>query len=188
VAAARPAVPAPGRSLLGVLVACGLAHLLALWTIWVGGHGIAGLAKAAAARSPWAPRWSPPLVPRGLAPASDSDLGVRTALRVETAARGRADQRLEFLRRAHQVGRPTTWQAFSACSAASATVDWDLGEAWVRAMTTRRCCSRSWARTAELGCASAAGRCSRSPFDLVGRAFATRRPVWIEDVSPITFG
>jgi PAS domain S-box-containing protein len=179
------------------LVACGLAHLLALWTIWEGGYGVAGLAKAAAAAlAVGAALVAIPLVPRGLALASASDLlRADEALRVETAARGRADQRLEFLHDAlRQVGEADDLaQAFAGvlrriCDA----MDWDLGEAWVpRRDGAALVLSESWARTVELGRASGAGTVLAVARDqsLVGRAFAMRRPVWIEDVATDpTFG
>jgi PAS domain S-box-containing protein len=179
------------------LVACGLAHLLALWTIWEGAYGVAGVAKAVAALlSVGAALVAIPLVPRGLALASASDLRrADEALRVESAARGRADQRLEFLHEAlRQVGEADDLaHAFAGvlrriCDA----MDWDLGEAWVpRHDGEALVLSESWARTVELGRVSAAGRALAIARDqtLVGRAFATRRPVWIEDVSTDpTFG
>ena len=87
------------RHFSAFLIACGLAHLVQLWTIWEGAYGIAGLAKAAAALlAVGAALIAVPMVPRGLSLASASDLHrAGEALREETAARGLADQRLEFL-------------------------------------------------------------------------------------------
>jgi PAS domain S-box-containing protein len=81
------------------LIACGVAHLFALWTIWQGAYGAAGVAKAAAALlAVGAALVAIPLVPRGLALASESDLRrADEALREETAARGESDAMLDGL-------------------------------------------------------------------------------------------
>src|SRR6185436_6143035 len=101
---------------------------LQLWTIWEGAYGIAGVVKAAAALLAVAAALvAIPLVPRGLALASGE------ALRQETAARDRADQRLEFLHEAlRQVGEADDLAgAFAGVlSRLCDTIEWDLGEAW----------------------------------------------------------
>src|SRR6185436_4135980 len=66
----RPDLPfrRQARHFSAFLVACGLAHLLQLWTIWEGAYGLAGLVKAAAALLAVAAALvAIPLVPRGLA-------------------------------------------------------------------------------------------------------------------------
>ena len=73
----RPDLPfrRQARHFSAFLIACGLAHLLQLWTIWEPAYGVAGLVKAAAALLAVAAALvAIPLVPRGLALASDSDL------------------------------------------------------------------------------------------------------------------
>jgi PAS domain S-box-containing protein len=85
----RPDLPfrRQARHFSAFLVACGLAHLLQLWTIWEGAYGVAGLVKAVAALLAVAAALvAIPLVPRGLALASGSDLQrADTALRESDA-------------------------------------------------------------------------------------------------------
>jgi PAS domain S-box-containing protein len=185
------------RHFSAFLVTCGLAHAMALWTIWHGDYEAAGIVKAVAAfLAVAAALVAVPLVPRGLALASHSDLRrADEALRLESAARGRADQQLVFLHDAlREVGEAEDLaQAFGGvlrriCDAMS----WDLGEAWVPRPDARALVlSESWTRTTELGRVSAAGKrlAIGSDDGMIGAAWATRRSVWCEDVSAdATFG
>ena len=91
------------------ITACGLTHVMSIWTLWVPDYGIEGLVKAATAAASIATAimlW--PLLPKALALPSPSQLRkAQQELETQTAHRFEAEERLRQSQKLEAVGQLT---------------------------------------------------------------------------------
>jgi signal transduction histidine kinase len=91
------------------ITACGMTHVMSIWTLWVPDYGVEGLVKAVTAVASISTAimlW--PLLPRALALPSSSQLRLaRQELEVQTAHRMEAEERLRQSQKLEAVGQLT---------------------------------------------------------------------------------